>query len=405
MSNKRTAKNITNKNDIDYLINITSEDAAKRSTIMECFADFGDGPRFNPYDVVGIPKGSYGKSKKNKNDFTTTVGLWIINKGWVEPLSDQLGYNNKTIDAKVYGAINQDLSYMCLEDEVSVDEFKKFIMQTQVYMSCASAVCPSYTREMMLITNDIEAHKAKLEKKYAEAIKKKDLVQVAEMQKELMDFAKDKLKDDPSADMYNSGAGADWGNNFKNMYIMKGAVRKTDGTYDIIESSYMSGLKPEEFSKTNDAAVGGPFSRAVNTSKGGDKEKQFVQALQHIIVGKAGTDCGSKETIEVNLDAKNINDFMYCFVLDRGGLTEITSKNKSKFIGKTVRLRFSSLCKSKGYICEKCAGTLFRRLGKEAVGVATYQMMSKVKNVSMKSFHNSNVDLYTIDVDRAFGYR
>ena len=56
---------------------------------------------------------------------------------------------------------------------------------------------------------------------------------------------------------------------------------------------------------------------------------------------------------------------MYCFVIGNGGkLTEITTDNRDSFIGKTVKIRFSSLCEAKnGVICEKCAGTLYNRIG------------------------------------------
>ena len=32
---------------------------------MELFADFGDGPRFNTYDTIVIPNGSYGNTLLN----------------------------------------------------------------------------------------------------------------------------------------------------------------------------------------------------------------------------------------------------------------------------------------------------------------------------------------------------
>ena len=80
-----------------------------------------------------------------------------------------------------------------------------------------------------------EKKKEQLEKKYKEAIDNNDLAGINAMEKELLDFCKEYLKDDPSADMYNSGARSSWGNNFKNMYVMKGAVRLSDGSYDFVD--------------------------------------------------------------------------------------------------------------------------------------------------------------------------
>ena len=95
---------------------------------------------------------------------------------------------------------------------------------------------------------------------------------------------------------------------------------------------------------------------------------------------------------------------MYCFVVgSNGSLTEITSDNRDKFIGKTVKIRFSALCQAKnGYICEKCAGTLYNRIGIENIGLACNIMASSMKNAAMKAFHDSSLDLSVINPNDAF---
>ena len=165
----------------------------------------------------------------------------------------------------------------------------------------------------------------------------------------------------------------------------------------------MSGLSKEDLVKANDAAVGGPYSRAVKTTEGGYTEKKILYGLQHVKVLGKGTDCGTNRTIDVTLTKKNIKNWMYSFVKQGSNLIEITSDNKDKFIGKTVKMRYFSLCESKNGICEKCAGTLFNRLGINNAGLATAQVPDKLKNVSMKKFHDSNVNLIDIDIEKAFG--
>ena len=39
----RRAKHITNPKDIEYILSLTEDQAAEKSTIMDLFADFGDG--------------------------------------------------------------------------------------------------------------------------------------------------------------------------------------------------------------------------------------------------------------------------------------------------------------------------------------------------------------------------
>jgi hypothetical protein len=63
------------------------------------------------------------------------------------------------------------------------------------------------------------------------------------------------------------------------------------------------------------------------------------------------------------------------------------------------------MCESKTGICHACAGNLFNRIGITNVGVATPQVASKLKNISMKAFHDAQVNLSEIDVGRAFGIK
>lgn len=401
---KRHAKVITKPSDVEEILSLTRERASRKSLIMDWFGDFGKGPRFNPYDIVEIPKGYYGTTKKNKNKFKTTVGLWVFNKSFIEPFSDILGYINETVDADKYGEINNTLSYALLENKITVQQLKDFIMQSQILMSCASAICPSHTMDMLLLTNKAEIKKKQLEKENAEGIKNKDLKAMKNIENGLVDWAKNELKDSESVDMYNSGARSKWGNNFKNMYLTRGIIRQTDGTYSYASGSYISGMDKKDFANINDAAVGGPYARARKTETGGYLEKQVTNATQHIKIMKPGSDCGTKRTITVTLDKKNIGDWIYCFVVNNNGsLTEITSDNKDSFIGKTVKMRFSALCESKnGYICEKCAGTLFNRIGIENVGLGCMIMASSLKNTAMKAFHDSSVKLVRVNPNDVF---
>ena len=398
----RHAKNITNQKELDYILNITPEEAARKSTIMNLFADFGKGPKYHTYDVITVPAGMLEiDGKKNKRPFTTTIGLWLFNKGTLSEVSHITGYINKSVNGDVLEDINKQLSYARLEDKITVEQLKHFIMMSQLYMSCTSALAPSHTMKMLLVTSDVEKKKKQLEKKYADGIAKNDLKAVSDMEAELLQYAKSQLDGDPSADMYDSGARSKWGNNFKNMYVMKGAVRKTDGSYSCITSSYIDGIKPSEFVDTNDSMVGGPYARAVNTQKGGYQEKLYVSAFQHVKI-RWDVDCGTKDTVPIELTKKNISDYMYCYIVDNGRLVELTSDVIDRYIGKTVKMRFATLCKCKTGICGKCGGGLFKRIGIENAGVATSQYASRLKNLSMKSFHDSTLNLITFDAEAAF---
>ena len=117
---------------VQFILHIEEKDVSS-SLIYNLFGDFGDGPICNPYDVIYIPKGLYGPDEKtkNKNVFTTTVGLWIYNRWCFEhELHHVIGYYNKTIKKKNFKSINQTLAYALLEDKIAVDELKHYLEKT-----------------------------------------------------------------------------------------------------------------------------------------------------------------------------------------------------------------------------------------------------------------------------------
>lgn len=97
---------------------------------------------------------------------------------------------------------------------------------------------------------------------------------------------------------------------------------------------------------------------------------------------------------------------MYSYIVDNGRLVELTSENKSKYLNKEVKFRFSAFCEAKdGHFCNRCAGNLFYRLGITNVGSATPQVPSKIKNLLMKKFHDSVINFSDMDIEKAFGFK
>lgn len=132
-------------------------------------------------------------------------------------------------------------------------------------------------------------------------------------------------------------------------------------------------------------------------------QKLVVSGYQHIMLDPEGSDCGTKDCVEIDLTDKNVDDWMYSYIVDGGNLVELTSKNKSKYVGKTVKMRFSGFCESKTGICNKCMGNLLYKLGVKNVGIAVYTLASAIKNINMKAFHDSSVTSIKMDVKKAFG--
>lgn len=404
----RKSKIISNPKDIEYIVNITEKDITT-SFIMETFGEFEDGQKFKPYDIITIPPNSYGYgNKKNKNSFITTVGIYIWNKYFVEQeLFNILKYINKTVDKKEYNKINSILSSALLEDRISVKQLKNFQMKTQKFMPYISILAPNYTDKMLTCSKIVNKKKMELLNKYKDDIEKGNELIADKMEKELLEFAKEYMGEDPSMDMFISGARGSIGNNFKNMFVMKGVIRDPNPNakqkYKVATSNYIDGISPDEYALFANSLAAGPFARAKKTESGGYREKLFFRALQHITLDPAGSDCGTKRYITVSLNDNNINDFMYSYIIEGEKTIELTSENKDKYNNKTVKLRFSGLCESKTGICNKCMGNLYYRLNKINVGTSLDQIQSVQKNIAMSAFHDSTQKLYTMNLSEVFG--
>ena len=281
-------------------------------------------------------------------------------------------------------------------------------MKTQKCMPYISILAPNYTNKMLECTVAIDKKKKELFDKYRKELDAGDPIIGDKVEKELLNYAIEYMGDDPSMDMFDSGARGSIPNNFKNMFVMKGVIKDPDPNakqkYHVAESNYIDGISSNEYALFANSLAAGPYSRAKKTEKGGYLEKLFLRAFQHLTLDPPDSDCHTKRFIEVELTQQNIELWMYSYVIgSSGALTEITSENKEKYIGKKVKLRFSSLCESKTGVCNKCMGNLYYRLGyKENAGTSLTQIPSKQKNISMKAFHDSTQKLVTMDLEEVF---
>ena len=409
----RTTSVIKDEELIKSVIEIKPEDITS-TYVVELFGEFDGKRRCNPYDLITVPKGAYGiegsKRGVNVKPFTTTVGKLIWNKMYIlrnHSIYEAIGWVDDIVTKKVFNKLYEKLGYLLLEGKIEREEFKRFAMTTQLTMPYVQFLSPSFTDKMLLSSTYMNKRKAALIKENKAAFDAVDLKTIDAVSNELLKESKEYLKDDPSLDIFNSGGGGDYSNHYKNTYIMKGTVRDGDGSYKVITSNQIDGVSEKEYATLANSLAEGPFNRSKKTEEGGYYEKMLLYSMQHLRLLEPGSDCGTKRYITVTLTDSNIGDYMYnYFIGPNGKLTEITSENMDSLIGKTVKLRFSSMCEAKnGCFCNMCAGNLWYRLGVSSnVGILTPTIASKLKNLLMKSFHNSQVALTDMNVMEVFGF-
>lgn len=404
----RYPKLIENSEDLKYILNLKPEDITK-STIIKMFGEFNGKVRFNPYDEIEIPKDGYGEHPwKNKKSFLTTIGVWIFNIYFIQEKFSHVfdGFINKTINGKEFGNINTRLSYALLEDDISTDDMDFFFMRCEKFMPFVSIISPTMTEKMLTCSTVASKKLNELYKnKYKEQIDAKNPFAADQMEQEVLDYMREYLDGDESMDLFDSGARGSFGNNFKNMFVSKGATRDPDtGEYNIIMSNYMNGISKKDYAPMANSLAAGPYGRAKLTALGGYKEKQISSAYQHVVLDKEGSDCLTKRHIEVYLDESNIDKYMYDYIIDGPDLVELTTKNMSKYLNHGVKMRFAHMCSSKTGYCNKCVGNMFYRLGFKNIGLALSIIAATQKQKTMKGFHDSTIKFTEMDPMKAFGY-
>lgn len=405
---------ITKDNFADWLFVMTDKDI-NYDFMMKTFGQFEGKPAFaRTYDLLVVPVGKYwfedskGKIKYNKNEFTTTVGTWLINiimRGLkFNKLFD--GYWNKTIIKKEYGKIEKRLSYALIEDEISTEDLKAWENTMQWFMPYEDIISPNHTEKLITCSKIITKKKKELLEKYKDELATGDPTIIEKISDELIKYATDYLGDDPAIDTMLSGAGGTIDNNFKNTYIMRGAVANPDPyakqKYQLVTSNLIDGVSAEEYSTMAGTGVQGAYSRGHKTRTGGYWEKLMISAYEHIKLDPKGSDCHSTNYVTVKLTDDNIDFWMYNYIVKSDNTYELLDyKARTKYIGKAVNFRFSSMCKSKTGICNICAGELLYQVS-DNVGMMMSNVGSKLKNISMKAFHDSVIHTTSIDAMEAF---
>ena len=272
----RVTRTITDQSIIDSVISIKPEDITS-TYIIELFGEIDGKRKANPYDLITIPRGGYGipESKRGVNikPFTTGIGRFLWNKMYIlrnPSIFEVVGYVDDTVTKKGFGKLYKKLGYLLLEGKIDKEEFKRFAMTSQLTMPYVQFLSPSFTDKMLLSSTVMNKKKEKLIKENKAAFDAVDIKTIDTVSNELLKESKEYLADDPSMDMFNSGGGGDYGNHYKNVYIMKGTVRTPGGEgYNVITSNQIDGVSENEYAALANTLAEGPFNRSKKTEVGG----------------------------------------------------------------------------------------------------------------------------------------
>ena len=218
--------------------------------------------KLRPQDKIKVRKNRF---MDNEKEFETTVGKLIYNKLVVEKLNlkDILGYVDWQITDSGNHKIEGILSNALLNDKIDTKTYFKYIdIRDWLGEQMHFVLTPSFTMGILKTPKKIKDLKEKLIKENREALDAGDAIIAGRIEKELLNAAKEELKDDPGMDLYNSEARGSFSNNYKNINLLKGAVFNSNtGKYDFVESSYMDGIKKEDIHIYANAVIQGAYPR------------------------------------------------------------------------------------------------------------------------------------------------
>ncbi len=381
-----TRKSLTHDKFLELLGSTMSKSGGKASFAKS---------RFEPTDVVLIKKGEY----FNNADVKTTVGRLLYNKFIIEnKLEETLGYMNEPIDGDKLNGIEDTLGKAFLRDDITPHQMIQYLDETQwIAMQLHTAICGSYTVDILKPVPEMQKHRDKMIKENIKDIENGDVMKAVKIEKECLDIAVAKVKDDPAMELFNAKARGSIGNNYKNISVIKGPVfNPATGKFELVQSNFMEGIRKEELAIQANAVVTGAYPKAIGTATSGYFSKQLTAALQAVVLDVHGSDCKTKYTVEQEITKSNKQGFMQRYILEGTKLTLLDDSNMSKYIGKRVKLRSPMMCNGTK-ICNKCAGEMFYLLGITNMGLTSSRAASTMLNMKMKKFHDATAKTSKID--------
>ena len=354
--------------------------------------------RFEPTDYFQLKAGEY----INRTDIETTVGTFIFNKFIIEPLfTEHVDYVNWELTDGGLGKLEGILSELLLEDKIDTTMFGDYLDRVQwLGMQFHEPLAASFTMRGLKPLESVVKRREELIEENKEALEKGDIMTMSAIEKELVELAKKEISDDPSMDLYYSGARGSIPNNYKQLSIVKGPVfNKTIGKYQFIKKSFFEGLDKEDLAAAATNVVNGQYPKSCGTAISGYKAKQVSSLGQAVILRKDIQDCGTKGYVEIVIPPSMKSKFLYRYVIDGGKPVLLDNSNIDNYVGKKVKLRSIMYCGCDSGVCMTCAGRLFEKLQIDAIGLTTSTLTGALLNLKMKAFHDSSVKVNAIDLD------
>jgi len=201
----------------------------------------------------------------------------------------------------------------------------------------------------------------------------------------------------------------------KQMVFCRGYVSNFQGqiVQTPIKNSFCDGLTKKEFFISSYGARKGLLDVAVKTSDSGYLFRKTLYSMVNLMLDDCenDSDCGTTDYLSIFVnDAKKAFSLIGKWFINNPGETELlnlTHKNYTTVIGKTIFIRTPIYCKNER-LCKRCFGETWRVFRSRYVGVIAAQSLGEVNTqLVLRTFHTSlksdtlimdvNCNTYTIE--------
>lgn len=371
----------------------------------ELFAAHKDSPpKYHVDDMIIIgPE----QSPFVKENSSTTCGIYLFNKFILEPLKI-FGYVNKPFGSKELGALEDGISDGLMQKDITTEQVAEFIDRLQFLLGgpLAHLINPSINPDIMTLPPQAAALKKKLLAENKAGIEANDPQTSSKIEKEVTKVAMDWMneRNDPSLSFFKSGA-IDPYNNYRTMFVMKGAVKDNTGEsptgYKIVTSEYDNGITKEDMPKIADTVVTSSYNSGVATQDSGYMGKKYNTILQRVKLLERGSDCKTPDTFQTVIT----NRHLYRYIMENGKPVCLTPEVIDNYKGKVCKLRSPLHCHAKDpYYCNICMGDRLYDIGVHNVGLTVSILSGATLNAALKTKHNVTVGTYTIKEEDILKY-
>lgn len=399
-------KRTLNQNEKQFFLDLKPDDITK-TLLIELFANRYDAEnqsfiksKYNTYDEFTLNKGDYPTITES---IKTNCGLFIVNKflfeeDWIE----HIGYLNKPIDDKQKKALNNMLVELVLQDATD-DTRQKYVnyINKQIWLELTfhTEICASLSIKSSKPIKKVQDRKKELLKKHKDEIANGDVVVATDIQTELINLAKNEMKDDPAIELYESGARGSFDNAYRQEHLIKGPIyNAANNKFEIMTNSLYEGAEKDNLPSFANAVVDGLYPKSVGTQVSGYDAKKITAILQSEVLDEKGSDCGSKFPLDISLTESNVSTYMYHYIYDNGKYVCLDKTNKNKYVGKTVKMRLPSTCRGQ-LVCNCCAGERYYMLGIKNIGLTGNRAANSLLNGKMKMSHDTTVRTHKLNLD------